>query len=184
MKQKFAELSAQADITNSEIRCESIIETLQLLLLDTEVFKGKPRTCDLYFLQHELTMSYYQYSAILVSLIESLPNEISPRLINASTKVLKTLLKQQVNLNGEDALLNKKCMKELVINIMSRFNILVEPRADSYSWKETCIKEFMLTAEAAGFDVSQKRYIIGSIKSMKRKNIGYHVLQIVENTRL
>lgn len=46
-------------------------------------------------------------------------------------------------------------MKEFVINIVSRYNILDNPWPDNDSWKDGSIKEFLLTVEAAGFDVSQ-----------------------------
>lgn len=52
---KMAELCAHTEQMNSKIICESVITNLELLLQDTEVFKGEPRTCDLYFLQNELT---------------------------------------------------------------------------------------------------------------------------------
>ena len=57
---KMAELCAHTEQMNSKIICESVITNLELLLQDTEVFKGEPRTCDLYFLQNELTRSYEQ----------------------------------------------------------------------------------------------------------------------------
>ena len=46
-------------------------------------------------------------------------------------------------------------MNELVVNIVSRFNILDSPWPDNDSWKDGSIKEFLLTVESAGFDVSQ-----------------------------
>ena len=55
---KMAELCANAVQMDSKSICESAITNLELLLQDTEVFKGEPRTCDLYFLQNELTKSY------------------------------------------------------------------------------------------------------------------------------
>ena len=39
---------------------------MELLLQDTEVFKGEPRTCDLYFLQNELTRSYERAVELIV----------------------------------------------------------------------------------------------------------------------
>lgn len=46
-------------------------------------------------------------------------------------------------------------MNELVINVVSRFNILDSPWPDNDLWKDGSIKEFLLTVESAGFDVSQ-----------------------------
>ncbi|WP_242828191.1 ATP-binding protein [Enterocloster clostridioformis] len=57
---KMAELCAHTAQMDSKYICESAITNLELLLQDTEVFKGEPRTCDLYFLQNELTRSYEQ----------------------------------------------------------------------------------------------------------------------------
>ena len=55
---KMAELCTHTAQMDSKSICESAITNLELLLQDTEVFKGEPRTCDLYFLQNELTRSY------------------------------------------------------------------------------------------------------------------------------
>src|SRR5699024_10359141 len=55
---KMAELCAHTAQMDSKFICESAITNLELLLQDTEVFKGEPRTCDLYFLKNELTRSY------------------------------------------------------------------------------------------------------------------------------
>lgn len=49
--------SAQMD---SKELCEDLIENLKILVEDTDVFKGVPRTCDLYCLKSELTKSYTQ----------------------------------------------------------------------------------------------------------------------------
>lgn len=54
----MAELCACTAQMDSKTICEAAIANLELLLRDTEVFKGEPRTCDLYFLQNELTRSY------------------------------------------------------------------------------------------------------------------------------
>ena len=51
--------------------------------------------------------------------------------------------------------LDEGIMNELVINVVSRFNILDRPWLDNDSWKDGSIKEFLLTVESAGFDVSQ-----------------------------
>ena len=52
---KMSELCAQTTQMDSKTICETALTNLKLLLQDTEVFKGEPRTCDLYFLQNELT---------------------------------------------------------------------------------------------------------------------------------
>ena len=45
---------------DSKELCEDLIENLKILVEDTDVFKGVPRTCDLYCLKSELTKSYTQ----------------------------------------------------------------------------------------------------------------------------
>lgn len=99
----------------------------------------------------------YQYSDIVIGLIESLPNEMSPRLINASTEVIKTLVKvkESRGLSVEGVSLIKKRINELVVNIVSRFNVLDASWPDDESWKDRSIKEFLLTAKAEGISVSQ-----------------------------
>lgn len=95
------------------------------------------------------------YLDIVIGLIESLPNDTSPRIIDAATSVFRTL-EQMCTGTGDDERLLIKCrMNELVINVVSRFNILDSPWPDSDSWKDGSIKEFLLTVESAGFDVSQ-----------------------------
>lgn len=63
----MAELCAHTAQMDSKSICESAITNLELLLQDTEVFKGKPRTCDLYFLQNELTRSYKRAVELIVN---------------------------------------------------------------------------------------------------------------------
>lgn len=63
---KMAELCAHIAQMDSKTICESAITNLELLLQDTEVFKGEPRTCDLYFLQNELTRSYERAVELVV----------------------------------------------------------------------------------------------------------------------
>lgn len=63
---KMAELYAYTAQMDSKTICESAITNLELLLQDTEVFKGKPRTCDMYFLQNELTKSYERAVELIV----------------------------------------------------------------------------------------------------------------------
>ena len=46
---KMAELCAYKVQMDSKFICESAITNLEILIQDTEVFKGEPRTCDLYF---------------------------------------------------------------------------------------------------------------------------------------
>ena len=63
---KMAELCAHIAQMDSKTICESAITYLEILLQDTEVFKGEPRTCDLYFLQNELTKSYERAVELIV----------------------------------------------------------------------------------------------------------------------
>lgn len=92
---------------------------------------------------------------IVIGLIESLPNDTSPRIIDAVTSVFKTLEQMCIGTVDDERLRIKRRMNELVINVVSRFNILDTPWSDSDSWKDESIKEFLLTVESAGFDVSQ-----------------------------
>ncbi len=63
---KMAELCARAVKMDSKSICEAVITNLEILLQDTEVFKGKPRTCDLGFLKNELTRSYERAVELIV----------------------------------------------------------------------------------------------------------------------
>lgn len=94
-------------------------------------------------------------SEIVIGLIKSLPNNTSPRIIEAATSVFRTLEKLCAGTDDDEEILLKCRMNELVVNIVSRFNILDRPWPDSDSWKDGSIKEFLLTVESAGFDVSQ-----------------------------
>lgn len=75
---KMSELCAHTAQMAPKTICESAIANLELLLLDTEVFKGQPRTCDLYFLQNELTRSYERAVKLIVQYgtIENLKNAL------------------------------------------------------------------------------------------------------------
>lgn len=95
------------------------------------------------------------YLDIVIGLIESLPNDTSPRIIDAATSVFRMLERISEGTRDDEKLLIKCRMNELVINIVSRFNILDNPWSDNDSWKDESIKEFLLTVESAGFDVSQ-----------------------------
>lgn len=95
------------------------------------------------------------YLDIVIGLIESLPNDTSPRIIEAATSVFRTLEQMCTGADDDEGILLKCRMNELVVNIVSRFNILDRPWPDSDSWKDGSIKEFLLTVESAGFDVSQ-----------------------------
>src|SRR5699024_8730865 len=95
------------------------------------------------------------YLDIVIGLIESLPNDTSPRIIDAAIsgfRMLKRIFEETTN---DGKLLIKWRMNELVVNIVSRFNILDSSWPDNDSWKDESIKEFLLTVESAGFDVSQ-----------------------------
>ena len=63
---KMAELCAYIEQMDSKLICESAITNLEILIQDTEVFKGEPRTCDLYFLQGELIKSYERAVELIV----------------------------------------------------------------------------------------------------------------------
>ena len=95
------------------------------------------------------------YLDIVIGLIESLPNDTSSRIIDAATSVFRILERRFEETSNDEKLLIKWRMNELVINIVSRFNILDSPWPDNDSWKDESIKEFLLTVESAGFDVSQ-----------------------------
>ena len=95
------------------------------------------------------------YLDIVIGLIESLPNDTSPRIIDAATSVFRMLKRKFEETTNDGKLLIKWRMNELVVNIVSRFNILDSSWPDNDSWKDESIKKFLLTVESAGFDVSQ-----------------------------
>ncbi len=103
---------------------------------------------------------------IVIGLIKSLPNNTSPRIIKAATSVFRTLEKLCAETDNDKKILFKCRMKELVVNIVSRFNILDRPWPDNDSWKEGSIKEFLLTVESSGIDVSQYIEYFHIIKSI------------------
>ena len=92
---------------------------------------------------------------IVIGLIQSLPNNMSPRIIDAATSIFKTLQQMLTAANDDEKIRIQWRMNELVINVVSRFNILDTPWPDRDSWKDGSIKEFLLTVESAGIDVSQ-----------------------------
>lgn len=92
---------------------------------------------------------------IVIGLIESLPNDTSPRIIDASTSVFRILEQIYIGADDGERLIIKCRMNELVVNVVSRFNILDSTWPDNDSWNDGSIKEFLLTVESAGFDVSQ-----------------------------
>lgn len=94
-------------------------------------------------------------SEIVIGLIKSLPNNTSSRIIEAATSVFRTLEKLCAETDNNEKILFKRRMKELVVNIVSRFNILDRSWPENDSWKEGSIKNFLLTVESAGIDVSQ-----------------------------
>ncbi len=96
-----------------------------------------------------------RYLDIVIGLIESLPNDTSPRILDAATSVFRMLERKCEETSNDEKLLIKWRMKELVINIVSRFNILDNSWSDNVSWKDESIKGFLLTVKSAGFDVSQ-----------------------------
>ena len=110
---------------------------------------------------------------IVIGLIESLPNDTSPRIIDASTSVFRTLEQIYTGADDDERLLIKRRMNELVINVVSRFNILDSPWPDNDSWKDGSIKEFLLTVEASGFDVSQyiEYFHIKKANDMENKEV-------------
>lgn len=96
-----------------------------------------------------------KYVDIIIGLIESLPNDISTTIINAATSALDILNHMLIEENEYKRQLIKRRMNELVINIVSRFNILDEPWIESHSMKNESIKGFITLADSAGIDVSQ-----------------------------
>ena len=97
----------------------------------------------------------YRYLDIVIGLIESLPNDTSTRILDAATSVFRMLGRIFEETGNNEKLPIKRRMKELFINIVSRFNIIDNSWPDNDSWKDGSIKEFLSTVESAGFDVSQ-----------------------------
>lgn len=96
-----------------------------------------------------------RYLDIVIGLIESLPNDMNPRIIDAATSVFETLNQMSIVASEKESMLIKQRMGELVVNVLSRFNILDNPWPENDSWKDGSIKEFLLTVEAEKYDVSQ-----------------------------
>lgn len=92
---------------------------------------------------------------IVISLIESLPNDTSPRIIDAASSVFRTMEQRYTEADENEKPMIKHRMNELIINIVSRFNILDSSWPDGYLWKDGSIKEFLLTVESAEVDISQ-----------------------------
>lgn len=76
-------------------------------------------------------------------------------------------------------------MNELVINIVSRFNILDSPWPENDSWKDGSIKEFLLTVASAGFDVSQyiEYFHIKKPKDIEN-NEGNKKVDVIKNNQI
>lgn len=96
-----------------------------------------------------------KYVDIIMGLIESLPNDISTIIINAATSALDILYHKLIEANENKRQLIKRRMNELVINIVSRFNILDKPWIESHSVKSESIKGFISLAHSVEIDVSQ-----------------------------
>lgn len=96
-----------------------------------------------------------KYVDIIIGLIESLPNDISTCIINAATSALDILYHKFIEANENKRQLIKRRMNELVVNIVSRFNILDEPWIESHSMKNESIERFISLADSVGIDVSQ-----------------------------
>lgn len=95
------------------------------------------------------------YLDIVIGLIESLPNDTSPRLIDSAASVFRTLAQRCIESDDRERLRLKWRMNELVTNVVSRFNILDKPWPENDPWKDGSMKDFLLTVETAGFNVSQ-----------------------------
>lgn len=96
-----------------------------------------------------------KYVDIIIGLIESLPNDISTCIINAATSALDILNHMLIEADEHKRQLIKRRMNELVINILSRFDILDEPWIKSHSMKNESIERFISLADSVGIDVSQ-----------------------------
>lgn len=95
------------------------------------------------------------YLDIVISLIESLPNDTNPKIIDAAISVFNILDQMYKEASENETLQIKHRMNELVTNLVSRFNILDDPWPENDSWKDGSIKEFLVTVKAAGYDVLQ-----------------------------
>ena len=91
------------------------------------------------------------YLDIVIGLIESLPNDTSPRLIDSAASVFRTLARMCIESDDKERLRLKWRMNELVTNVVSRFNILDRPWSENDPWKDGSMKDFLLTVETAGF---------------------------------
>lgn len=121
------------------------------------------------------------YQNIIISLIESLPNDTSPRLIDAATSVLGTINPEEARGTYEESLIKYRA-KELVVNVISRFNILDRTWLDSDSWIEGSIKELLSTAETYGIDVSQYLDYFNANKNDDTNNIEFKKVDYVKDS--
>lgn len=94
------------------------------------------------------------YLDIVIGLIESLPNDTSPRIIDSATFVFRILAKMCIKSDDNERLQLKWRMNELVTNVVSRFNILDRSWPENNSWKDGSIKKFLLAVESAGFNIA------------------------------
>ena len=68
---------------------------------------------------------------------------------------IERLARMCIESDDKERLRLKWRMNELVTNVVSRFNILDRPWSENDPWKDGSMKDFLLTVETAGFNVSQ-----------------------------
>ena len=111
-----------------------------------------------------------KFTRVVISLIESLPNNMGSRLIDAASCILKRLISDYTD-NGtyspEDG---EQLVRELTVNILSRFNILDEKQKIlDHSPNQEAIIEFINLAEHTGLDIQQYRTYFSSGEDITNK---------------
>ena len=102
------------------------------------------------------------YRNQIIGLVESLPNDTTPDIIESAVSVIEALNRyEELSSSDEEKLLLKHHRDELIINVLSRFNILDDNRVRSSNWKDESVKNLLKHADASGFKIDQYRDYFG-----------------------
>ena len=102
------------------------------------------------------------YRNQIIGLVESLPNDTTPDIIESAISVIEALNRyEELSSSDEEKLLLKHHRDELIINVLSRFNILDDNRVRVSNWKHESIKNLLKHADASGFKIDQYRDYFG-----------------------
>ena len=102
------------------------------------------------------------YRNQIIGLVESLPNDTTSDIIESAISVIEALNRyEELSSSDEEKLLLKHHRDELIINVLSRFNILDDNRVRIPNWKDESIKNLLKHADASGFKIDQYRDYFG-----------------------